>query len=83
MFVLIQVDRALEVYKTMRANRIQGTPECYTAAVHACSQKGDLDAALSLYDDLKKDGVQPDEVGSLSRSHFPFLTIMYRTSTEC
>ncbi|KAH9537900.1 hypothetical protein CY35_16G076200 [Sphagnum magellanicum] len=57
-----QVDRALEVYKTMRANRIQGTPECYTAAVHACSQKGDLDAALSLYDDLKKDGVQPDEV---------------------
>ena len=59
---LVQADKALEVYKLMRASNTRGSPECYTAAVHACSQKGDLDSALSVFDDLKKDGVRPDEV---------------------
>jgi pentatricopeptide repeat protein len=50
------------VYREMRASSIIGSPECYTAAVHACSQKGDLECALSILEDLKKDGVKPDEV---------------------
>ena len=37
-------------------------PLIATAAVHACSQKGDLECALTILEDLKKDGVKPDEV---------------------
>ena len=50
----------------MRKDNVKGSPACFTAAVHACSQKGDLDYALSVYKDLKKDGVKPDEVSQLS-----------------
>ena len=63
------MDRALEVYQMMREDDVRGSPACYTAAVHACSQKGDLDYALSVYEDLKTDGVTPDEVSEA------FLTI--------
>lgn len=62
------MDKALEVYKRMRSSNTRGSPECYTAAVHACSQNGDLDSALSVFDDLKKDGVRPDEVEVASSS---------------
>lgn len=48
----------------MRASNVKGSPECYTAIVHACSQIGELDYALTVYDDLKQDGVEPDEVYS-------------------
>lgn len=41
---------------------IKGTPVVYTIAVSSCSQTGDLDFALSVYDDMKKKGVMPDEV---------------------
>jgi len=58
----VQVEKALEVYQSMRQSNVIGSPECYTAAVHACSQKGDLDYALTVYDDMKKDGVKPDQV---------------------
>lgn len=56
------MERALEVYKRMRSSKVSGTTECYTAAVHACSHKGYLNIALSIYDDMREDGVQPDEV---------------------
>lgn len=56
------MDRALEVYQNMRESNVKGSPACYTAVVHACSQKGNVDYALLVYDDLKKDGVKPDEV---------------------
>jgi pentatricopeptide repeat protein len=59
------MDRAFEVYKQMRESRVRGTPECYTAAVHACSPTGDLDLALSVFEDMRNDGVKPDAVRPL------------------
>lgn len=56
------MEKALEVYQSMRESQTIGSPECYTAVVHACSQKGDLDYALTVLDDMKKDGVKPDQV---------------------
>lgn len=41
---------------------IKGTPEVYTIAVNSCSQVGDLEFALSVYGDMKRNGVVPDEV---------------------
>lgn len=34
----------------------------YTIAVGSCSETGDLEFALSVYSDMKKNGVTPDEV---------------------
>lgn len=42
--------------------KIKGTPEVYTIAVNCCSQSGDLDFASSVYQDMIRKGVQPDEV---------------------
>lgn len=56
------MERALEVYKRMRSSKVVATTECYTAAVHACSPKGYIKVALSIYEDMKNDGVRPDEV---------------------
>lgn len=67
------MERALEVYKRMRSSKVAGTAECYTAAVHACSQKGYLEFALSIYEDMKKDGVRPDEVHILWCMRFMFF----------
>ena len=53
---------ALEVYQSMRKDNVKEFPACYTAAVHACSQKGNLDYAITVYQDLKTDGVKPNEV---------------------
>lgn len=44
---------------------IKGTPEVYTIAVNSCSNSGDWDFALSVYSDMTKKGLLPDEV-------FPF-----------
>lgn len=41
---------------------IKGTPDVYTIAVKSCSETGDLEFALSIYSDMKKNGVVPDEV---------------------
>lgn len=41
---------------------IKGTPEVYTIAVNSCSQVGDLEFALCVYGDMKRNGVVPDEV---------------------
>ena len=42
--------------------KIKGTPEVYTIAVNCCSQSCDWDFASSVYQDMTKNGVQPDEV---------------------
>lgn len=57
-----QVGRVKEVYKMLSKYKIQGTPEVYTIAVNSCSQTGDLEFALSIYDDMKMNGVVPDEM---------------------
>lgn len=41
---------------------IKGTPEVYTIAINCCSQTGDWEFACSVYDDMTKKGVIPDEV---------------------
>lgn len=41
---------------------IEGTPEVYTIAVNSCSNSGDWDFALSVYSDMTKKGLLPDEV---------------------
>ncbi|KAG6571044.1 Pentatricopeptide repeat-containing protein MRL1, chloroplastic, partial [Cucurbita argyrosperma subsp. sororia] len=57
-----QVDRAREVYKMIHDCKIKGTPEVYTIAVNCCSQSCDWDFASSVYQDMTKNGVQPDEI---------------------
>ncbi|KAK1305429.1 Pentatricopeptide repeat-containing protein [Acorus calamus] len=56
-----QVDRAHEVYKMMDQFNIKGTAEVYTIAVYSCSQTGNLDFALKVYNDMTRKGVVPDE----------------------
>ncbi|XP_042419355.1 pentatricopeptide repeat-containing protein MRL1, chloroplastic-like isoform X3 [Zingiber officinale] len=57
-----QVDRTREVYKMLQEYNITGTPEVYTIAVRSCSQIGDLEFGLGIYDDMKRNGVRPDEM---------------------
>lgn len=47
---------------------IRGTPDVYTIAVNSCSQTGDLEFALTIYNDMKNNGVVPDEVIVSARS---------------
>lgn len=42
--------------------KIKGTPEVYTIAVNSCSQTGDWEFACSVYSDMTRNGVIPDEV---------------------
>ncbi|PHT41855.1 Pentatricopeptide repeat-containing protein MRL1, chloroplastic [Capsicum baccatum] len=56
-----QVDRALEVYRMIDKCDIKG-PEVYTIAVNCCSQNGNWEFARSIYDDMSKKGVNPDEM---------------------
>ncbi|XP_020088204.1 pentatricopeptide repeat-containing protein MRL1, chloroplastic [Ananas comosus] len=57
-----QVDRAREVYKMLNHYNIKGTSEVYTIAVRSCSLNDDLGFALKIYDDMKRNGVTPDEM---------------------
>ncbi|CAN4107407.1 unnamed protein product [Withania somnifera] len=57
-----QVDRALEVYCMIDKCDIKGTPEVYTIAVNCCSKNGNWEFARSIYDDMSKKGVNPDEM---------------------
>ena len=41
---------------------IRGTAELYTIAVNSCSHRGDWEFACSVYDDMIRKGVAPDEV---------------------
>ena len=42
--------------------KIKGTPEVYTIAINSCSETGDWEFARSVYDDMIRNGVVPDEV---------------------
>ncbi|KAK6136673.1 hypothetical protein DH2020_029580 [Rehmannia glutinosa] len=55
-----QVDRAREVYNMIHEYNIRGTAELYTIAVNSCS--GDWEFACSVYDDMIRKGVTPDEM---------------------
>ncbi|KAK4437692.1 Pentatricopeptide repeat-containing protein MRL1, chloroplastic [Sesamum alatum] len=57
-----QVDRAREVYNMIHQYDIRGTAELYTIAVNSCSHHGDWELACSVYDDMIKKGVAPDEM---------------------
>ncbi|KAK9287449.1 hypothetical protein L1049_015870 [Liquidambar formosana] len=57
-----QVDRAREVYKMIHQYDIKGTPEVYTIALNSCSQSGDWEFACSVYNDMTRKGVVPDEM---------------------
>ncbi|THG19239.1 hypothetical protein TEA_025018 [Camellia sinensis var. sinensis] len=57
-----QVDRAREVYNMIHQYKIKGTPEVYTIAVNSCSQTADWEFACSVYSDMTRKGVIPDEV---------------------
>ncbi|XP_061342102.1 pentatricopeptide repeat-containing protein MRL1, chloroplastic [Gastrolobium bilobum] len=57
-----QVERAREVYKMIQQYNIKGSPEVYTIAINSCSQTGDWDFALSVYNDMTWKGVLPDEM---------------------
>eukprot|EP00261_Vitis_vinifera_P033219 XP_019074462.1 PREDICTED: pentatricopeptide repeat-containing protein MRL1, chloroplastic isoform X2 [Vitis vinifera] len=57
-----QVDRAREVYKMIDQYNIKGTPEVYTIAVSSHSQIGDWEFAYSVYTDMTRKGVVPDEM---------------------
>ncbi|XP_020598336.1 pentatricopeptide repeat-containing protein MRL1, chloroplastic isoform X2 [Phalaenopsis equestris] len=57
-----QAKRAREVYKMLHLFNIKGTPDVYTIAVNSCCENGDLEFALSIYDDMKNNCVLPDEM---------------------
>ena len=61
-YAILQASRAREVYKMLHKYKIKGSPEVYTIAVSNCSDTGDLDFALSIYDDMTRNKVLPDEV---------------------
>lgn len=46
---------------------IRGTAELYTIAVNCCSHHGDWEFACSVYDDMIRKGVAPDEVALMGR----------------
>ncbi|KAI3446198.1 hypothetical protein Pfo_002863 [Paulownia fortunei] len=57
-----QVDRAREVYNMIHQYDIRGTAELYTIAVNCCSHHGGWEFACSVYDDMIRKGVAPDEM---------------------
>ncbi|KAL3515069.1 hypothetical protein ACH5RR_021971 [Cinchona calisaya] len=57
-----QIDRVREVYKMLDEYNIKGTPEVYTIAVNSCSQNGDWEFACTIYSDMTRRGVAPDEM---------------------
>lgn len=50
----------------IRQYDIRGTAELYTIAVNSCSHGGDWEFACSVYDDMIRTGVAPDEVEILN-----------------
>lgn len=57
-----QVERAREVYGMIQEFNIKGTPEVYTIAVNSCSGNGDWEFACSVFKDMTKKGITPDEM---------------------
>ena len=68
-----QVERAREIYGMIKKFKIKGTPEVYTIAVNSCSGNGDWEFACSVYDDMTKDGILPDEVYTFLEKFTPHL----------
>lgn len=56
LMVVLEPDRMIDQYN------IKGTPEVYTIAVNSHSQIGDWEFAYSVYTDMTRKGVVPDEV---------------------
>ena len=50
--------------------KIKGTPEVYTIAINSCSETGDWEFIHSVYDDMTRKAVVPDEVTSLTLDPF-------------
>ena len=46
----------------MHKYNIKGSPEVYTIAVNSSSHTGDWEFARSVYEDMTRKGVLPDEV---------------------
>nr|XP_043623607.1 pentatricopeptide repeat-containing protein MRL1, chloroplastic [Erigeron canadensis] len=57
-----QIERAREIYGMIEEFKIKGTPEVYTIAVNSCSGNGDWEFACSVFDDMTKKGITPDEM---------------------
>ncbi|CAH1423372.1 unnamed protein product [Lactuca virosa] len=57
-----QVERAREIYGMIKEFNIKGTPEVYTIALNSCSGHGDWEFACSVYNDMTKNGIIPDEM---------------------
>ncbi|XP_073278847.1 pentatricopeptide repeat-containing protein MRL1, chloroplastic isoform X1 [Primulina huaijiensis] len=57
-----QVDRAREVYNMIHEYGIKGSAELYTIAVNSCSHHGDWEFACSVYADMIKNNIAPDEM---------------------
>lgn len=51
---------------------IRGTAELYTIAVNSCSHHGGWEFACSVYDDMIRKGVAPDEVDLLNSMIFTY-----------
>jgi pentatricopeptide repeat protein len=60
--MLVQLDRAVEIYSGLIAEGVLPSKEVYTSLVHACSKSGDLAKALAIYADMKAAGMEADEV---------------------
>lgn len=50
------------MYKMLDKYNIRGSPEVYSIALNCCSQNGDWEFALSVYNDMLRKNVVPDEV---------------------
>ncbi|XP_073149842.1 pentatricopeptide repeat-containing protein MRL1, chloroplastic isoform X2 [Henckelia pumila] len=57
-----KVDRAREVYNMIHEYGIKGSAELYTIAVNSCSHHGDWEFACSVYADMIKNNIAPDEM---------------------
>ncbi|CAH9068339.1 unnamed protein product [Cuscuta europaea] len=57
-----QVDRVRDVYNLIHEYNIKGGAELYTIAVNSFSEKGDWELACSIFNDMDKKGIAPDEL---------------------
>ncbi|CAH9125090.1 unnamed protein product [Cuscuta epithymum] len=57
-----QDDRVRDVYNLIHEYNIKGGAELYTIAVNSFSEKGDWELACSIFNDMDKKGIAPDEL---------------------
>lgn len=80
--MLVQVDRALDVYNMIHEYNIKGSPELYTIAVNSCSQNGDWESACNVYNDMNQKGIVPDEV-ILLNVQCQLVAGFYNNGSQC